>query len=176
MLREGRVFFAPLPAIPGNERQGHCISSLASASTWPQPSVCPHGHPASPVPCAAKGLQGQWQMGKAGAGLVWINFKLLVPSAGEQKTVVGTRLWAASTDGCEEPLPATSPVTFPHFPLRLEHLPYLRPRTVGKRAGGHPLGTTWRWDSAGAGDEGQLASAAWSRPGWQGSPRLWESE
>lgn len=40
------------------------------------------------MPRAAKGLQGQWQMGKAGAGLVWINFKLLVSSAGE-KTVAG---------------------------------------------------------------------------------------
>jgi hypothetical protein len=48
-------------------------------------------------------------MGKAGAGLVWIDFKLLMPSAGEQKRIVGPRLWAASTDGCEELLPATSP-------------------------------------------------------------------
>lgn len=68
------------------------------------------------------------------------------------------------------------PVALPDFTLGLECLAYLRPRTVGKWAGRHLLGITWRWDSAGAGDEGQLASAAWSRPGWQGSPRLWESE
>lgn len=54
--------------------------------------------------------------------------------------------------------------------------PTLGPGAVGgKRAGEHPPGITERWHSAGAGGEGQLASAAWSRPGWLGSPRLWGS-
>lgn len=35
-------------------------------------------------------------MGKAGPGLVWINIKLLEPSAGEQQRVVGMRLWETS--------------------------------------------------------------------------------
>lgn len=56
------------------------------------------------------------------------------------------------------------------------YVPYLGPwGRGGKRAGGHPLGITWRWDSVGAGGEGQLASAAWSRPDWLGSPRWWGS-
>lgn len=35
-------------------------------------------------------------MGKAGSGLVWINIKLLEPSAGEQQRVVGMRVWETS--------------------------------------------------------------------------------
>lgn len=59
---------------------------------------------------------------------------------------------------------------------RWEGLPYLGLQgSGGKWAVGHPLGTTWRWGCAGAGGMGQPASAAWSRPGWLGSPRLWGS-
>lgn len=70
------------------------------------------------------------------------------------------------------PAPAMLPA--PYAGAGVSALPWA-PGQWGKWAGGHPLGITWRWDSAGAGGEGQLASAAWSPPGWLGSPRLWGS-
>lgn len=87
---------------------------------------------------------------------------------------LGWALWLPGGGGaasCCLPQPCSLPRT-----LERGCLPYLGPRgSGGKWAGRHPLGFTWRWDSAGAGGEGQLASAAWSPPGWLGSPRLWGS-
>lgn len=85
--------------------------------------------------------------------------------------------WAANAGGYKGCLLPSAPVTlWGQLHQGWSICPTLGPGQWGERAGGHLLGITWRWDSVGAGDEGQLASAAWSRPGWQGSPRLWGSE
>lgn len=76
MLREGSLLCPFSLQSQGMTGSLHLKPSLCQ---YLAPAVCVSSWApclAFPVPHAAKGLQGQWQMGKAGAGLVGINFKL----------------------------------------------------------------------------------------------------
>lgn len=84
------------------------------------------------VPYAARELQGQQQMGKAGPGVVWINIKLLEPSAGEHKRIVQMRLWETSSlleymaELRAQPWVGTVPATSTVLLTRMDTLAFVR--------------------------------------------------